>query len=108
MGNIFNWAALLIITDQWNHLDFRLKREATEAKHKQQSDDYTCLHTRGHTDTYPAQNDIDLHSQQESIQQHQQSSDAVAQLPGADAMLSVLGKLNDLHGEGQHPIDQQG
>lgn len=58
--------------------------------------------------THPAQDDIDLHSQQEAIQQDQQSSDAVAQLSGADAMLGVLGKLDGLHDKGQHPVDQQG
>ena len=60
-----------------------------------------------HTLTHPAKDDIDLHCQQQAINHHQESSDAVSQLPGPDAMLSVLGKLDGLHYEGQDPVDQQ-
>lgn len=56
--------------------------------------------------TDPAQDHIDLHSEQEPVEQHQQCGDAVAQLPQADAMLGVFGKLDGLHDEGQHPVDQ--
>lgn len=38
------------------------------------------LHTRDDTraHTHPAQDDIDLHGEQESVQQHKQPGDAVA------------------------------
>lgn len=57
--------------------------------------------------TDPPQDHVDLHSQQEPVEQHQQPGDAVAELPGPDAVLGVLGELDGLHDEGQHPVDQQ-
>lgn len=58
--------------------------------------------------THPPQNDIDLHSKQESVQQDQQAGDAVAQLSGTDAVLSVLGEFDGFHDKCQHPVDEQG
>lgn len=57
--------------------------------------------------SHPPQDDVDLHSEEESVQQDQQAGDAVAQLPGTDAVLSVLGKFDGLHDESQNPVDEQ-
>lgn len=62
---------------------------------------------RIYVSTHPPQDDVDLHTEEESVQQDQQAGDAVAQLPGTDAVLSVLGKFDGFHDKSQHPVDQQ-
>lgn len=56
-----------------------------------------------HPDSY----DVNLHSHQQSIQQHQQRSDAEPQVHWSDTVLCVLPQLNGLCDERHHPVDEQ-
>lgn len=56
---------------------------------------------------YPAQNDVDLHGQQQAIQQRQHPCDPEAQLSQPDAVLCVLGKLDRFRDKCQNPVNEQ-
>src|SRR4029434_3535558 len=55
---------------------------------------HTQTHTHTHTHTHPAQDNVDLNSQQQPVDEGQQPSEAEAQLPQANAMRVVLTELD--------------
>lgn len=85
----------------------------SHTKHTRMTYTHTQIHAHAHhpplthTAAHPAQYDVDFHSQQQSVEQGQESCDTVAELSQADAVLRVLGELDGFHQKGQDPVEQQ-